>query len=235
MGGYGSDVKDRVYNFVKVFDIRDADGRSAKCLDHHFRKCEGSIRAFQSDVNSRSETNQEDGRWKMEEQLKSWRDSFTFKDAAQEMSRGSDGSKFTVGILFSGGLLDTFAAVRSGFKPIWGCERNTSQARMWTKFTGTENLGDVFGPEVLKAKRPMYIKSGAPCPNYSLGGNRLGSRGLTGWMFVQQADVIKHIQPWVFCLEMSDNALFVNEGQEVADVKTKLSDDYIIKSKVIRL
>ena len=235
MGGYGSDVKDRVYNFVKVFDIRDADGRSAKCLDHHFKKCEGSIRAFQFDVNSCSETNQEDGRWKMEEQLKSWRDSYTFKDAAQEMSRGSDGSKFTVGILFSGGLLDTFAAVRSGFKPIWGCERNASQARMWTKFTGTENLGDVFGPEVLKAKRPMYIKSGAPCPNYSLGGNHLGSKGLTGWMFVQQADVIKHIQPWVFCLEMSDNALFVNEGQEVADVKTKLSDDYIIKSKVIRL
>ena len=106
---------------------------------------------------------------------------------------------------------------------------------MWTKFTGTENLGDVFGPEVLKAKRPMYIKSGAPCPNYSLGGNHLGSKGLTGWMFVQQADVIKHIQPWVFCLEMSDNALFVNDGKEVFDVKTKLSDDYIIKSKVVRL
>ena len=151
MGGYGSDVEDRVHNFVKVFDIRDADGRSAKCLDHHFRKCEGSIRAFQFDVNSRSETNQEDGKWKMEEQLKSWRDSYTFKDAAQEMSRGSDGSKFTVGILFSGGLLDTFAAVRSGFKLIWGCERNTSQARMWTKFTGTENLGDVL---VLKCSRP---------------------------------------------------------------------------------
>ena len=62
-------------------------------------------------------------------------------------------------ILFSGGLLDTFASVRSGFTPIWGCETNSTQARKWEKFTDTPNYGDVFGLGVREmAKRPIYVQ-----------------------------------------------------------------------------
>ena len=39
--------------------------------------------------------------------------------------------RWTVGILFSGGLLDTFAAVRSGFTPIWDCETNSILKRAY--------------------------------------------------------------------------------------------------------
>ena len=88
---------------------------------------------------------------------------------------------------------------------------------------------------MLKAERPMYLKSGAPCPNYARSGNQLGVDGVTGWMFVQQAYVINTVQPWVFCLEISDNALFVNNGVEVKAVRTKLGHHYVIKSKVIRV
>jgi hypothetical protein len=72
-----------------------------------------------------------------------------------------------VGILFSEGLLGTFAAVRSGFTPIRGCKANSTQARMWEKFIDTPKDGEVFGPGVREmAERPMHIKSGAPCPDY---------------------------------------------------------------------
>ncbi len=61
-----------------------------------------------------------------------------------DMRSGIRENKWIVSVLFSGGLLDTFAAVRSGFTPIWGCETKSTQARMWEKFTDTPNYGDVF-------------------------------------------------------------------------------------------
>ena len=84
----------------------------------------------------------------IQNKLQSWRDNFTMEDAMLELRSDLRDKRWTVGILFSGGLLDTFSAVRSGFTPIWGCETNSTQARMWGKFTDTPNYGDVFGTKV---------------------------------------------------------------------------------------
>ena len=107
---------------------------------------------------------------------------------------------------------------------------------MWEKFTDTLNCGDVFGPGVREmAERPMYIKSGAPCPDYCRSGSKLGAYGETRWCFVEQANVIQDLQPWCFCLEISERALFVNDGEEVLQVGNQLGQDYIIKSKIVRM
>ena len=207
---------------TRVFNIRGTAGRSLLCAQWQENS---ATKITTTKANSNG----------VGEELFLWRERFTFSDAMAELKADHRDKQFSVAVLFSGGLLDTFAAVRSGFTPIWGCENNVNQARMWEAFTGCKNLGDVFGPTVLKAEKPMYLKSGAPCPNYARSGNQLGADGVTGWMFVQQADVINTVQPWVFCLEISDNALFVNNGAEVKAVRTKLGHHYVIKSKVIRM
>ena len=215
---------------TQIFDIRGSAGRSQVCADWQSRSGGKAIKQTSALTEA---VGQEAG--SVSEELRLWRENFTLKDAVAELKADHRDKQFTVAVLFSGGLLDTFAAVRSGFVPIWGCENNTAQARMWEKFTGCKNLGDVFGPAVLKAERPMYIKSGAPCPNFALSGNELGADGETGWMYVQQADVINTVEPWVFCLEISANALFVNSGSEVKAVRTKLGHKYVVKSKIIRV
>ena len=233
----------------RVFDIRKTDGRSQSCAEYQLSKVKHKCNEIYNQNHNKQ--NNKDNEPKsatamyglngvqkhtIQNELQAWRDNFTCEEAMSELRSDLRDKRWTVGILFSGGLLDTFAAVRSGFTPIWGCETNSTQARMWKKFTDTPNYGDVFGPEVREmAERPMYIKSGAPCPDYCRSGSKLGAYGQTGWCFVEQANVIQDIQPWCFCLEISEHALFVNDGEEVLQVRNQLGQDYVIKSKIVRM
>ena len=54
----------------------------------------------------------------IQNELQAWRDNFTCEEAMSELRSVLRDKRWTVGILFRGGLLDTFAAVRSGFTPI---------------------------------------------------------------------------------------------------------------------
>jgi site-specific DNA-cytosine methylase len=231
----------------RVFDIRKSDGRSQMCVSYQqskhvrFQQSPSNNTANAASVMGQSSTaalraSSNGGKQNtVRDELRAWRDNFTFKEAMQELQDDTRDKEWTVAILFSGGLLDTFAAVRSGFTPIWGCETNHSQRRMWEKFTNCANIGDVFGPKVINQERPMYIKSGAPCPDYSRSGSHLGAKGETGWMFEEQANVIETLQPWCFCLEISEHALFVNNGEEVLKVRKQLGKDYVCKSKIMWL
>ena len=153
---------------TQIFDIRGSSGRSHVSADWQSRSGGNSIKKTPALTEA---VGQEAG--SVSEELRLWRENFTLKDAVAELNADHRDKQFTVVVSSSGGLLDTFA-------PIWGCENNTAQARMWGKFTGCTNLGGVFGPAVLKAERPVYIKSGAPCPNFALSGNGLGADGKTG-------------------------------------------------------
>ena len=163
-------------------------------------------------------------------ELSSWRNSFTVEEAKQHL-RNSKDKEWTCAILFSGGCLDTLSAIRTGFTPTWGCERDQAQGRMWEHLTSTKCLGDVFGDEAAKASKVKYIKAGAPCQDYSRSGSRLGEHGETGWMFVQQAEVIDRKRPWAFCLEISDHADEVNGGKEVKKVYKRMSRHYNVVQK----
>ena len=52
-------------------------------------------------------------------------------------------------------------------------------------------------------------------------------------MFVKQVEVLLALQPWAICLEISDNAAKVNNGDEVFKVKTVLEEAYIVYCKLI--
>jgi site-specific DNA-cytosine methylase len=107
-------------------------------------------------------------------------------------TRQDSKGKITVVVLFSGGCIDTIAAIRTGFLAIWGTEICTAQQRMWQDLTQSPSLGDTFqnfnnpNPKIRQAPTPDYMTGGAPCTYYCLSGNGEGEHGKTGWMFVAQ-------------------------------------------------
>ena len=154
-----------------MFDIRKTDGRSQSCAEYQLSKVKHKCNEIYNQNHNKQ--NNKDNEPKsatamyglngvqkhtIQNELQAWRDNFTCEEAMSELRSDLRDKRWTVGILFSGGLLDTFAAVRSEFTPIWGCETNSTQARMWKKFTDPPNYGDVVGPGVREmAERPRHI------------------------------------------------------------------------------
>jgi site-specific DNA-cytosine methylase len=169
-------------------------------------------------------------------QLAVWRRSFTIQKAIYcQQKYKKEKERLSCAVLCSGGCLSTIAAIRSGFKVVWSSEINREQQSMFQELTGCQCLGDTFGAAVWNALWVHYMKSGQPCIDYSLSGKCLGANGETGWMFVEQVKVILQHRPWAFCLEISDNAPFVNKGEEVQTVRERLSEQYVVYGRTIRV
>jgi site-specific DNA-cytosine methylase len=167
-------------------------------------------------------------------QLAKWRRQFSI-ETAKKQARLVNKQSLLCAVLCSGGCLDTLAAIRAGFKPIWSSEICKEQADMFENLTGGVCLGDTFGVKVKQAQFVQYIKSGQPCPNYSYSGDGTGQKGDTGWMFTKQVEVILHHLPWAFCLEISDNAPNINGGAEVSQVRKSLSAKYVVYGSVLKV
>lgn len=171
-------------------------------------------------------------------QLARWRRAMPIQQAKAivlaNQKQGGD-ERLLCAILCSGGCLDTLAAIRAGFTPKWSSEVCPEQARMFEDLTGGVCLGDTFGLAVKSAQWVHYWKSGQPCPNYACSGDLTGEQGETGWMFVKQTEVILEHLPWAFCLEISDNAPFVNGGAEVTKVRERLAVRYVIYGKTLKV
>ena len=166
--------------------------------------------------------------------LTKWRRAFSI-ERAKTYARQRSKNDFTCAILHSGGCLDTIAAIRAGFKPIWGSEIHEQQAKMFSDLTGAQCLGDTFSKAVQTAASVQYIKSGPPCTNYSLSGDKMGAMGKTGWIFVQQADIILHHLPKAFCLEISGNTPKINNGRELSELRERLCTRYVVYGQVLKM
>ena len=96
--------------------------------------------------------------------------------------------KYTVGVFASGGLLDTIASIRAGFRPVWGTEICHRKRTLWHKLTGTQDLGDTLQVDWSNQTVPDCLISGMPCTDYSSSGSRTGEDGDTGHLYVDQCD-----------------------------------------------
>ena len=206
-----------------MFDVRCTAGRHALHGTQYAKHAEIRLCGTEHSTHSQQKS--------LADQLAAWRDSFKIGDARRALQSEHRDRQWTCAVLFSGGCLDTLAAIRTGFTPLWGCETNQAQGRMWEHLTGTTCLGDVFGAAAATAARVKYIKAGAPCPDYARSGTQRGADGETGWMFVKQAEVIEQQRPWAFCLEISDYAEEVHDGREMKKVHTQLSRHYVVKQR----
>ena len=168
--------------------------------------------------------------------MEAWRNACSMAEISDRLE-SQEG--YSVAVLGSGGLLDTIAAVRAGFIPVWGTEVCPKQQRLWCELTSSPNYPDTFKDIPANAYRPFYLKSGQPCPNYTCEGSAgvegCGSSGSTGWMFVEQGSVILNLKPLSFCLEMTDNAIWIHKGHEVNQLINKLQSEYILHYNLIQL
>lgn len=159
----------------------------------------------------------------------------TIQQAREKCKAGKQ--RFTCGVFSSGGCLDTLAAIRMGFLPVWGTEVCERKRALFSKLCpSAADLGDTFAVdwESGQHESPDLITSGQTCIDYSSSGPRTGENGDTGWMFLQQAKPILTIQPNSFSLEMVANCLRVNKGSAVRRLIQKLRSKYVVKSKAIR-
>ena len=162
-----------------------------------------------------------------------WRQQLTIADARRYCrTPGLQGP--TVGVLSSGGCLDTLAALRCGFRPLWGTEVDERLRALWSHLTHTPDLGDTFNIDWHNQAVPDMLISGQPCTNYSSSGNQLGDEGETGHMFVAQAGPILTLEPSSFVLEMVANAQYVHKGRELDTLVSRLQHMYVVKTKAIR-
>ena len=162
-----------------------------------------------------------------------WREQLPI-ETARSFCRSPISTGPTVGVFSSGGCLDTLAAIRSGFKPIWGTEVDKRMRTLWGHLTGTPDLGDTFSVDWESQPTPDLLISGSPCTNFSSSGNQLGDEGDTGWMFVEQARPILQLEPKSFVLEMVANAVHVHHGREIKELSRRLRGMYVVKQKVIK-
>ena len=145
------------------------------------------------------------------------------------------GNRMTVGVLASGGAICTMAAIRAGWRPIWGTEIDAAQQKLWEDLTGAKCLGDTFTADYSAEETPVLLTSGQPCPDYTLPGSKDGSKGKTGWMFVKQVEVILAIRPLMFRLEMTNNAVNINGGEDVKSVIRQLQVQYNVQQDTLRV
>lgn len=99
-----------------------------------------------------------------------------------------EGDKYTLGVLSSGGMVDTMAAIHQGFRPLFGTEVCDRKRAMWRDLTCTEDLGDTFKVEWEEIESPDLLTSGQTCIDYSSSGPKTGEEGTPGWMFTSQVD-----------------------------------------------
>ena len=71
-----------------------------------------------------------------------WRNTHSIQDIKN--TARTDQARPTVAVLASEGCIDTIAAVKAGFKPIWATEINQTQQAMWHDLTGTVCYGETF-------------------------------------------------------------------------------------------
>ena len=168
-------------------------------------------------------------------ELRDWREAFTINQA-KPTARHYE-AQFTVAVLSSGGCVDTISAIRAGYKPIWSTEICKHRQEMWQDLTGTVCHGDTFNIQPNTLQSPDYLTSGQPCIDYALSGSQTGAEGETGWMFTDQVDIILAFKPMpkAIRLEISDNALYVNDGAEVGQVISQLQEHYIIYNNILQV
>ena len=81
---------------------------------------------------------------------------------------------FSVGVFSSGGCLDTLAAIRAGFTPVWGTEICERKRAMWRDLTRTRDLGSTWDVNWEDQVVPDMIISGTPCIDFSSSGGCMG-------------------------------------------------------------
>ena len=167
------------------------------------------------------------------EELHSWRESFTIEQAKSQC-RSTKTPKFSCAILCSGGCLDTLSAIRAGFFPLWGCETDPDMQDIWRDLTGVPSMGDFTKINPKYVRRPMVIKTGCPCQDWSPLGKQQGTKGNSGGnLYVAQGKIILDLEPIIAVIEQTAGVLQVEKGKWFYQLAETLGEKYILHYRVL--
>ena len=167
----------------------------------------------------------------MADELKAWRNQFSVEDLKFKI-RESTKDRHSFAGVGTGGLLCTIAAARAGLYPLWGSDNDEIMQLLWQDFVGNISLGDFNEVEPESLRSPHVLHSTLPCENFSSTGNGMGGRGVTGCLYVNQAEWLVRLAALIIILEMSNNAP-AEFPEDVAKLKNGLRDSYVLFDDVL--
>ena len=237
-----SEIKARNARKIKAQRTR-TKGIQANCakflaIYNTMSVCQNQLHLHKQKETKIREFNQEQERLKrklIQQELESWREEFTIKDIKALATGPLQQDSYSVGVMASGGLLDTIASIRSGLKPIWGCETDETMQAMWQDLTGTTNQGDAFNMQLKKTRRPRIIKTGFPCQDYSELGNDKGSGCQRGQLYIKQGELINSIRPDVAIIEQTNGILREEHSQAIQELIDELDKNYYTHIKEVEM
>jgi site-specific DNA-cytosine methylase len=165
-------------------------------------------------------------------ELKNWRQGISIRSIKSQIANGKQDS-YSLGVLASGGMLDTIAAVRAGFHPIWGSEIDTDMKAMWEDMTNTSSVGDMANVDFENLRRPVVMISGTPCVSYSSLGNRQGGSDPRGALYIKQGYIIDAVQPDAAIIEQTANVVEINDAKEVKELCNILGNRYYVHTALV--
>ena len=172
----------------------------------------------------------------VKETLQKYRSGFTIGDAKRECA-ASTRDKYSVGIASNGGCLDTLSAIRAGMHPIWGCEIDDKNRKMFKDLTGAICYEDarLVAKNIHKIRVPTVLHTSFDCKDYSSLGSLKGAEGERGGeMYVWQGkNLICKMGPEVVLIEMTANVVNVNGGKDLSRLIRDLEAQYIVHHKYI--
>ena len=165
------------------------------------------------------------------QELESWRESIQIEDMISICKHPRRQDQLTAAILASGGLLDTMAAIRSGFKVIWGSEIDETMTKMWDSMTHAVNHGDAEGIDYSTIEVPDVVFSGMPCPDWTKLGSEYGEEGHSGYLYTKQIKwliTLKKRGMVAAVLEQTSNATTIANGKPVENMLNTLQGHFYV-------
>jgi site-specific DNA-cytosine methylase len=167
----------------------------------------------------------------VKQELESWRESIQIEDMINICKHPRRQTQLTAATLASGGLLDTMAAIRSGFKIIWGSEIDETMTKMWDSMTHAVNYGDAEGIDYSTIEVPDVVFSGMPCPDWTNLGSEDGEEGNSGYLYTKQINwliTLKKRGMVAAVLEQTSNATSIANGKPVENMLNVLLEHFYV-------
>ena len=170
--------------------------------------------------------------------VEQFRNAFSFADCYEACR--SDVLKWTSAHFGHGVCTDVYAAVRTGLKPLYGCEILPVAKHVFQHLTNRRCLGDAFDVDYSCTPNVDVAIFTFDCKDYCSAAKTIpGEFGETGWMFVHGIpDILRHmlVLPKAVVVETTGNALRVHNGSAPRQLIASLRDiGYVVYHNLVQV
>lgn len=141
----------------------------------------------------------------------------------------------TVGELFCGAGGLALGLVRAGFKVLWGIDADPWACRTYSRNIGAHSIeARVEDVDFGSLLRPEGLAFGFPCNDFSVVGERRGTRGYFGSLYRYAVDALEKLRPLWFLAENVPGLLSADGGSEVVSQFAGAGPGYVVSVHLYR-